>query len=79
MTVTRNASCIPDPPSPHLTSPHPWACLAVSAAVSEASPRAIIMEAVQDAMAEAFGEAYRGCNPKVTPATRPEFGDYQVS
>lgn len=37
------------------------------------------MEAVQDAMAEAFGEAYRGCNPKVTPATRPEFGDYQVS
>lgn len=43
-----------------------------------ASPRATISEAVREVMAEAFGEAYRDRNPKVTPATKPEFGDYQV-
>lgn len=52
--------------------------LVAASPAPEASPRAVIMEAVQEAMAEAFGEGYRACNPKVTPATRPDFGDYQV-
>lgn len=42
------------------------------------SPRDAIVEAVRDSLAEAFGDMYRGSNPMVTSATRPEFGDYQA-
>lgn len=42
------------------------------------SPRDAIIEAVRDSLAEAFGEGYRGSNPMVTSATKPEFGDYQA-
>ncbi|CAN0504181.1 unnamed protein product, partial [Scytosiphon promiscuus] len=40
--------------------------------------RDAIIEAVRDSLAEAFGEGYRGSNPMVTSATKPEFGDYQA-
>lgn len=53
--------------------------MAMTMGTTTASPRATISKAVQEVMAEAFGEAYGARNPKVTPATKPEFGDYQCN
>lgn len=47
-------------------------------AAGVASPRDTIVDAVREALADAFGEEFRDSKPLVTSATKPEFGDYQV-
>ncbi|CAN0076765.1 unnamed protein product, partial [Hapterophycus canaliculatus] len=48
-------------------------------ATSVESPRDAIIDAVREALVEAFGEEYRESNPLVTTATRIDFGDYQCN
>lgn len=47
-------------------------------AAGVSSPRDTIVDAVREALADAFGEEFRDSKPLVTSATKPEFGDYQV-
>lgn len=51
---------------------------AAMAAAPDQDTRAVLSARVVDAMRLAFGEA-AGNDPKLTPATRPDFGDYQCN
>eukprot|EP00953_Heterococcus_sp_UTEX-ZZ885_P000835 973-Heterococcus_DN1.PRE.2 len=44
---------------------------------SSGTPQDWVTAAVQDALVKAFGEAGAAAKPLVTPATKPEHGDYQ--
>ena len=41
--------------------------------------KAWLAERVGEALGEAFGAEYAGADPLITPATKPEFGDYQCN
>lgn len=41
--------------------------------------RAVLTQEVTEALGRAFGDQACGADPMVTPATRPEFGDYQCN
>lgn len=38
-----------------------------------------LRERVRDALVDAFGPEYADADPLLTPATKPEFGDYQCN
>ncbi len=60
------------PPSTH-TSP------AAAPTLDTGNYRQVLAHEVTVALGRAFGADAEGADPMVTPATRPEFGDYQVN
>ena len=50
-----------------------------TAATTTLDVKAWLAERVGEALGEAFGAEYAGADPLITPATKPEFGDYQCS
>ena len=50
-----------------------------AAATTTLDVKAWLAERVGEALGEAFGAEYAGADPLITPATKPEFGDYQCN